>query len=313
MSMLDFIVVFLWLVPAYALAGVVSVFIETEMAPTPWRGKDFSDVKTWLGILLRKGYQRGHILITHGPSGRSLRFRKYIRDKGNFGIELCFPKMDWATEYWPMIQAFCEKAGRHYRVETETLDGSPNEVLLIDCEQETDRAYDLALTIWTRFFNLPTRGWYEREGHGIAVRDELIDDPDQTRPSKQEKNEQLWTKVRKDLRDRAGISPEGAIYASGLLVLGLFAIVGLPIATLNSIGDPPSWSVDAGILTVGGSTTSLIFFLMYLLIPVALLRLFKGMKKHRHKRTVYERLYGAGLLFFVIALPIAVVLVWSGV
>ena len=170
------IAVFLWLVPAYTLAGVVFVFIETETAPTPWRGKEISDVKSWLAILLRRGYQGGHILIAHGPSGRSLQFRKYIRGKGDYGLELRFPKTDWATEYWPMIQAFCEKAGRHYRVEAESLDGSTNEVLLIDCEQETDRAYDLALAIWTRFFDLPARGWYEREGHGIAVRDELIDE-----------------------------------------------------------------------------------------------------------------------------------------
>jgi len=310
--MLDLIAVFLWLVPAYTLAGVVSIFIETEMAPTPWRGKEFSDVKSWLAILLRRGYQGGHILIAHGPSGRSLRFRKYIRDKGDYGLELCFPNTDWAAEYRPMIQDFCKKAGRHYRVETETLDGSTNEVLLIDCEQETDRAYDLALAIWTRFFDLPARGWYEREGHGIAVRDELIEDPDLTRPSKQEIGEQQWDKARKDLRDRAGISPGGALYASGLLILGLIAIVGLPIATVISIGDPPSWSVDAGILAVGGSTTSLIFFLMYMLVGGALLRFIKGMKKTWGKSTVYETVYGEGLRFVVIALPIAVILVWTG-
>ena len=120
--MLDFIVVFLWLAPAYVLAGVASAIIATEKSPTPWRGKDFSDVKPWLASLLRRGYKGGHILFVHGPSGRSLRFRKYIPEKGDYGLELCFPKTDWATVYWPRIQAFCEETGLRSRVETQVMD-----------------------------------------------------------------------------------------------------------------------------------------------------------------------------------------------
>lgn len=309
-SMLEFIILFLWLVPAYVLAGVASVIIATAKEPTPWRGKDFSDVEPWLAILLRRGYQGGHVLLTHGPSGRSLRFRKYIRAKGDYGLEFCIPNTDWATEYWPMIQAFCDETGRHYRVVTEAIGGSSNDVLLVDCEQEMDRAYDLALTIWTKFFDLSTCGWFEREGADISVRDELVDDPDHARLSEQEANEHEWNRARKDLRKHAGISCGGIFYVSGLLILGLITVVGLPLATLMSIGDRPSWSVDAGSLTVGGSTTSLVFFLLYLLILVALIRFLKQMKKPQYERTVYERLYAAGLLFVMIALPITVTLVW---
>lgn len=257
--MLDFIVVFLWLAPAYVLAGVALVIIATEREPKPWRGKDFSDVKPWLETLLRSGYKGGHVLFAHGRSGRSLRFRKYIREKGDYGLELCFPKTDWATAYWPRLEAFCEETGLRYRVETEVIDGSSNEALLIDCAQETDRAYDLALTIWTKFFDLPISGWFDREGHGVSVRDELIDVPDHAQMSEQEIRNHQWGKTREDLRKHVGISPGGVFYASGLLVLDLVAIVGLPLATLMSIGDPPSWSVDVGNLTVGGGTTSLIF------------------------------------------------------
>ena len=69
MSILDFIAVFLWLAPAYVLAGVASLIIATERASTPWRGKDFSDVKLWLAILLRRGYKGAIFSLYTGPQG----------------------------------------------------------------------------------------------------------------------------------------------------------------------------------------------------------------------------------------------------
>lgn len=311
--MSSFIIVFLWLAPLYALAGVASVIIQTERSPTPWRRKDFADVKPWFAILLRRGYKGGHVLLVDAPSGRSLRFRKYIRAKGDYGLELCFPTADWATEYWQRIQAHCEEVGLRNRVETEVMDGSPNGVLLIDCERNTDRAYSLALTIWTEIFDLPIRGWYEREGDGISVRDELIDSPDHRRLTEQEVSELRWSKIRRDLRERIGISPAGVYYVSGLMVLTMVAIVGLAFATLVSIGDPPSWSVEAGSLTVGGSIPSVIFFLLHIITWVALFRFIRRMKKPQMKAsTLYENLYMTGLGFIVIALPVTVIMVWTG-
>lgn len=52
---------------------------------------------------------------------------------------------------------------------------------------------------------------------------------------------------------------------------------------------------------------------MYSLTWIALRRFLKKMKRPRSESTVYERLYGIGMRIIMIALPIAVILAWTGV
>jgi hypothetical protein len=63
------------------------------------------DLKTVADLLLRSGREGGFIVITEKGSGRFVQFRKYIHRKGEFGLELGFPKAPWSETYYPPCYA----------------------------------------------------------------------------------------------------------------------------------------------------------------------------------------------------------------
>lgn len=312
MTVHDFLVVFLWGVPAYVLAGLLVTMFGGKGKPDPWRSNEFSQVKPRLEALLRSGYDAASVTFTHELSGRALNFRKYICNKDDYGIELHFPNKSWSAEYWRQLEAQCDESRLPYRVATEDSDGLPLEVLVIDFGQDADQAYELALATWTRIFGFQTNDWYERQSLDISPFGELIDSPTHPRHSAEEVGKYQNDVIDKNLRDYVGLTRGEVFYVCAIMTLGVISVVGLPMATLMTIGQPAAWSVKAGDLAIGGSTMSLVFFLTHIFSWFEFKRLRRKLKTPKKNRSISERTFRAGLPVAVFGLPIAVTLVWMG-
>ncbi len=318
MSISDVMVGYLWAVLAYQLLDLAKTFVTKRRKPDPWRSNDFSEVKPWLAALLRKGYQGGHMHFSHEKPDRSLRFRKYIREKADYGLELCFPRADGAAAYWPQLKTYCEETGLRHRMEGQDSNGAPWDVLLIDCEQDVDRAYDLALTIWTKIFHLSIDNWYDRDLRGISIFDELVDSPDHPglRMSPEDYGSVNYDDMKRILREQVALSPGDLVQVMVFGVLTHISLIGLPIATLLSAGDPPDWTLALGDIILGGSTASLVFFLIYVFAFLMLRGFIDEKKKFKERLASKEspraRLYYPMWRFIITTLPIAVILIWAG-
>jgi len=93
----------------------------------------------------------------------------------------------------------------------------------------------------------------------------------------------------------------------------LTALVGLPLSTLMAVGDPPGWQLELGQVELQGSKASLIFFVAYLSSFEVLRRCMRIrlVDTHRRLRAAKFLRRPSGLL--LIAIPIAVVVVWLGI
>ena len=205
-----------------------------------------------------------------------------------------------------------------HRKEAGDAHGASGDVFLIDCKQDVDRAYDLALTIWTKILHLPIDNWYDRDMRGISIFDELIDSPDHPglRMSPEDYGSVSYDDMKRILREQVALSPRDVFYVSGFAVLAHISLIGLPVATLLSAGEPPDWTLALGDITLGGSTASLVFFLIYA-FAYLMLRGFLGDKKEfkkvmASKESPRARLYHPTWRFIAITLSIAVILIWAG-
>ena len=201
-------------------------------------------------------------------------------------------------------------------MEAEESNGAPRDVLLIDCKQDVDRAYDLALTIWTKLFRLSPDNWYDRKIQDISFQDELIDSPDHPNLWPEAADGINYDFVKQLLRDTVALSPADVFFLSGLTLLAHISLIGLPAATLLSVSEPHDWTLVLGGITLGGSTASLVFFLIYV-FAFLMLRGFLDDKKKFKKAMANKQTSRAGLYyplrrFVTIMLPIAVILIWAG-
>ncbi len=318
MTISDVMIGYLWVVLALKALDYARTFVPKRRKPDPWRSNDFSEVKPWLAALLRKGYRGGHMRFSHETPDRSLRFRKYIREKADYGLELCIPGADDAAAYWPQVQAYCEETGLRHRMEGEDMDGAPGDVLLIDCEQDVDLAYDLAVMIWTKVYHLSTESRYDRDMRGISIFDDLIDSPDHPglKMSPEDYGRVSYDDMKRILREQMALSPRDLFQVMVFGVLARISLIGLPIATLLSAGDPPDWTLALGDINLGGSTASLVFFLIYVFSFLMLRGIIDEKKKFKERLASNEspcaRIYSRMWRFITITLPIAVILIWAG-
>ena len=324
MSISDVMIGYLWVVLALQLLHLAKTIVRRKTKADPWRSNDFSEVKPWLVTLLRRGYAGGHVLIADDKPDRSFRFRKYIREKADYGLELCFSGADGAA-CWPQLQAYCEETGLRHRTAAEDSNGGPGDVLVIDCEQDVERAYDLALTIWTKMFHLSADNWYHRKIQDVSFHDELVDSPDHTNPWPEYDHDINHDFLKRFLREAVALSPGEAVRVMVFGMLAQISLIGLPIATLISTGDPPDWTLALGGVVLGGSTASLVFFLIFAFAFLMLRGFLDDKKKFKeaikkkfkediaNKDSPRARHFYPLHRFIHITLPIAVILIWAGV
>lgn len=139
-----------WIIAALVLAGVI-VFI---LHATKGVLRDYEHLEGALADLLNRGLDNGTLFIKHKNSHRFVQFRKYIRSRINYGIELHFPNAAWSRNYFQRLQDYCETEGL---TTTRIVGDDENhmEFLCVDFKCDIERAHAVLGYILHQIFNLP--------------------------------------------------------------------------------------------------------------------------------------------------------------
>lgn len=152
----------------------------------------FDDIRGNLEYLLRGGYNGGFVVFNFKGKERFIRFRKYIRAKGDYGLELSFPRADWSRVYFPRLVNFCGDNAIPYVVHPDTGDDGM-EFLRVDVGQDIDAAFRLVGGIVDEVFSIPRDTGYKVEHDAIDQTGALIDSPRQTPWKRQRQFHQEWS------------------------------------------------------------------------------------------------------------------------
>jgi hypothetical protein len=302
------ITAYFWLFLAFVLGGLGWVIVSTVRDDGPCL--DFALTKRWLKDLLRRGYDGGYLYLEHAQSCQFMRFRKYIRGKGDYGLELRCLGLDWLESAWRNVQVVAERAERPHRVELIETKICGRNAFVIDCGPDTAVAYEIGTSVWTDVFGLTGETPYHVRSGRWSTLDELIDGPDHPPPLDDYPPEMRLKEMDARLR-KAGL-PSMARTFSGvaLFMISLISAVGFPIAMLASRGEAPDWSYPFGAIAFGGSAASLIWLVVLFGYYWGAKRLWPR-KARRPKQTfpVWIVLSGQAM---GIAFPYAVILAWAG-
>jgi hypothetical protein len=134
--------------------------------------------------LLRQGYSDGFLSIdvchsTHPLDFRStylLEFRKYIHAPGEYGITLCFLKKRGVVRqtYFQRLQEFCDTHHIAYTVAVQQSQ-PPDDMLAIDCGNDSEAGHTLCKTIFLNVFELPEDSMFFVLLENGTIYDQLID------------------------------------------------------------------------------------------------------------------------------------------
>ena len=309
MSISILLVAYFWLFLSTILGAIAYAVVETSLTS---RGqyKEFALVRDWLDALLRRGYARGYLRLGHEESGQFMQFCKYIRGKGDYGIQIESLGLNWPDTTLERAKATAEGVPFPHRIEPlRTSSGSCNG-LIVDCGPDAAAAYSVGRLIWTRVFGLtPTTSYKVIKGRWSEV-NELIDEPDHPPPLEDlPKDEQLGTL---DARLRQAGEPTVAamLFKMVLTVLVLVSGISLGIEMLVSRGHPPDWSAEIGTTMLQGSGWGLAYSSIFVL---ALIGIQVGrLNTRRQRRSVPGKLLFWMFRFVVWCLPVALFLTWSG-
>ena len=135
-------------------------------------------IEILLSCLVRSGFRSAEVWVHHKSSRRRIHFKKYIREPGDYGIELVFTKHKWASDYFVQLQTYCEHNEIPYRIRPRR---TPRAwaVLFVDCERDVALAVKLVRYVWAEIFNLPEDEPREVGCHSISPFGEVVDRPDQ--------------------------------------------------------------------------------------------------------------------------------------
>ena len=289
-------------------ASVVIVLRSHEAIP------EFSEIKLWLWCLLNNGYDGENVLFRDRQKRRFIRFEKYTDNGVAPGIKLTFPEIGWGEEFLPRLRDYAEKKGLAFKAS----EGSETEYTHVMVGDDINAAFALCLMIWTKFYGFGECAPCLGQTGDLSSINELVDAAVQ--PSDVESEERhlrYWNTRLKHagLQWLQSTSLTGFKTAVGVLFFWsgmgfVVALVGLPVSTLVTLGDPPGWQLDLGQMVFQGNWTSLVFFVLYLLSIAVLLRLLRFPLINRQKMTGAEKILHAPKQTVFVAIPAAVVLVW---
>lgn len=307
MSLSDFVTMYFWLFLALMLGATVYAIVKAVR----WgHYRDFAVIESWPEILLRRGYDGGYYAFVHEPTGQSFEFRKYIRAKGDYGLELRVHNLDWLVNIVEKSKAVAESVGLPFRVEESRTKDGVRGVLVIDCRQDSAAAYQLGRSIWTRVFELSDRTPFQVYCVRLSSTDELIDGPDHP----PHLHDLPSSEYLKELERRL-LKPKGLTITTGCLI-GLVPIVwwnflvAFLIAMILSRGDAPDWYIQLGQAGLGGSTVSLIFLLLHVLFFALMLK-FRKMSGAGSELELPNFLnWSFPVMYIMLLFP--TVLAWSG-
>lgn len=300
---------YFWLFLGYVLGVMAWATVDTVRHDRR-RYSDFSLTKEWLEVVLRRGYDGGYLHLGHEPSGQFMQFRKYIRGKGDYGLELICLGLDWLESTLHEAQSVAERAGLPHRVEQSMIRNGSRNGVVIDFGQNAAAAYEIGASIWTEVFDLALETPYKAIRGGLSVTDELIDRPDHPPPLESIPAAERLREFDARLRKSGESSIASILFAAVLVLVVLISGIGFPIAMLLSRGVAPDWSFQLGTIALGGSTASLAFLVVLILSFWGLVKIKVG-KVRKPKKRWERRLLLLGRAIAV-GLPFAVILAWSG-
>ncbi len=74
-----------------------------------WREKyDFGEFDRQITMLLEQGFDRGFLIITDVETDLYVQLRKYIRRKGDYGIQIGFPKAPMLITYYSAVVQYAK-------------------------------------------------------------------------------------------------------------------------------------------------------------------------------------------------------------
>ncbi len=308
-----FVTVYFWVFLATVLGVVTLATIETVIG-TRGEYRDFTLLKRWLPVILRRGYDGGYLRLGNEESKRFMQFRKYIRGQGDYGLELQCIAADWLESTWQQARALAERTGLSHRVEPLKTSTGAQDGLIVDCGQDTAAAYEIGRSIWTDVFGLSLITPFKAISGHRSIVDELIDRPDHPPPLEtllDSLPREEWLKEF-DARQRRQGGPSWCriLLAIPLVLIVVITGIGFPIAMLLSRGQAPDWAIELGAFEFGGSTAGLVLFLVFILSFLCMRRIKMGKVKKPKKpwETHLVRLGRAVALL----LPFTVILAWAG-
>jgi hypothetical protein len=147
--------------------------------------QSFDDIRGRLDQLLRCGFDQGFVIFKFQGSDCFIQFRKYIHAKGDYGLELGFPKADWSRDYFPLVAECCTKNHIPYTIGPHNI-GDDMEFLHADVGKDTDAAFRLVGDIVDHAFRISRDTDYTLEWDAIDPTGGLIDSPNQTLGKRQQ-------------------------------------------------------------------------------------------------------------------------------
>lgn len=255
---------------------------------------------------LRYCLNEGTLVITERLSGRFIQFRKYIPRKGEYGLDLEFPKTARSEGYFSELRRSLVSDSIPFR-ETREVAGDVTALIHVDCGKNIEKAAELTRRCLFDFFgqtqNQDAR--FKSSFENISSLDE-VDDPHYEHPP--------WSQISEKLRSRTGIDFKLAIKAAAYIV-GVFLCCYPALWWTWFVADPtsPDWQWPIDSFHVAGSYETLIllpiFCVLFVITRGAAREMSRLGKSKPRPKSPIERM-SAVLVYY--ALPLAVITSWLG-
>jgi len=128
------------------------------------------DLTKCFKTLFERGYDRGFLVI-EAPRDRFLQFSKYIRKKGDLGLQFDFPLAPWSEKYYETLKKTLYERGIDYEIQS-TGEDTVAPFITIDFKKDFTKAMDVAKLVLVEVFLLQPTDKLKLYFHNINPRDE---------------------------------------------------------------------------------------------------------------------------------------------
>lgn len=161
------------LIGALIALSIFLLLITMAKRPHYHKNVTLAQIRIHLEALLKRGYDGGFIIIEDMKSDKFVQFGKYVKEKGNIGLELGFPKAPWSETYYDNFKGFLRS--ENIRYVTQSVNSKPvTEFIDVDCRTDIDLALRLVKGIFCDVFQIKEPSFKVR-GENISAKDKLID------------------------------------------------------------------------------------------------------------------------------------------
>jgi hypothetical protein len=156
------------------LAVILVLFVARKiLARAPrYRRTVQDDLTKFFKTLFERGYDRGFLVI-EAPRDRFIQFSKYIRKKGDLGLQFDFPLAPWSEKYYETLKRTLYERGIDYEIQS-TGEDTIAAFISIDCKKDFTKAMDVAKLVLVEVFLLQPTDKLKLYFYNINPRDERV-------------------------------------------------------------------------------------------------------------------------------------------